>query len=252
VSTRAERASSFGSIASDYDRLRPSPAPEAVDWMVPAGCQIAVDLAAGTGKLTRQLATRVPHVVAVEPDPRMREVLAVRSPEVTVLAGTGEQIPLEDAGADALFVASAWHWLDLDRAVPEIARVLADGGRLGVCWTSRDRGVEWVRDLDRGPDDPPWDGAAERDHRAVRRRSLDELPGFGAAQGANFGYDRRMALEDIVAMVATYSAVITAADDVRQRVLDSARTKLQARFPGQIEIDVPTRTWCWRLDRLPR
>ena len=50
------RAMSFGSIAADYDRLRPSPPPDAVRWLLPARCDVAVDLAAGTGLLTRALA----------------------------------------------------------------------------------------------------------------------------------------------------------------------------------------------------
>ena len=54
---------------------------------------------------------------------------------------------MPDASADGVFVSSAWHWLDPERAVPEIGRVLRDGGRLGVIWTSRDRDVDWVRDL---------------------------------------------------------------------------------------------------------
>jgi SAM-dependent methyltransferase len=220
--------------------------------LVPAGCEVAVDVAAGTGKMTRALAERVPTVIAVEPDARMRSVLAARSPSVAVLEGTGEEIPLADASADAVYVASAWHWLDHDRALPEIARVLRDGGRLGVLWTSRDRDIEWVRDLDRGPEDPPWDGAAEVSHRLRRAEGLANAPGYMNAETASFGFVRRMALEDVVEMVATYSAVITAASEIRDRLLDTARAKLQARFPGQSEIDVPMRTWCWRADRIPR
>jgi SAM-dependent methyltransferase len=56
----------------------------------------------------------------------------------------GEAIPLPDGCGDALFVSTAWHWPDPVRAVPEIARVLRSGGRLGVIWTSRDRARDWV------------------------------------------------------------------------------------------------------------
>jgi SAM-dependent methyltransferase len=252
VSGFAERARSFGTIAEDYDRLRPQPAPDAVDWMVPAGCEIAVDVAAGTGLFTRALAERVPTVYAVEPDERMRAVLAERSPGVTALAGTGEAIPLPDQSADALFVASAWHWLDPDRAIPEIARVLRNGGRLGVLWTSRDRDIEWVRDLDRGPGDPPWDGAAEFRHRARRSEGLGEIEGFDNAETASFGFTRRMRLDDVVEMVATYSAVITAGESQRSALLDATREKLSDRFPGEAAVDVPMRSWCWRGDRVRR
>ena len=134
-------------MARDYDRFRPQPPQSAVNWLLPGRCAVAVDLAAGTGLLARVLARIVPRVVAVEPDERMAAVLAERSPGVHVIRGRGEAIPLRDASADGVFIASAWHWLDAGLAVPQIARVLRDGGRLGVIWTSRDPGVEWVREL---------------------------------------------------------------------------------------------------------
>jgi SAM-dependent methyltransferase len=124
VTFEEEKAISFGNVAESYDRVRPGPAPAALDWLVPDGCRVAVDLAAGTGLFTRDLLGRAGRVVAVEPDARMREVLARRSPDVDVREGRGEAMPLPDASADAVFVSTAWHWLDPGRAVPEIARVL--------------------------------------------------------------------------------------------------------------------------------
>ena len=85
-------------------------------------------MGAGTGLLTRLLASRAARVIAVEPDERMRAVLRARSPGVSVLEGTGEAIPLPDASADGVFVSSAWHWMDPEDALPEIARVLRHGG----------------------------------------------------------------------------------------------------------------------------
>ena len=92
------RATSFGQVAGDYDRVRPG-TPEALDWLVPQNCEIAVDIAAGTGVFTRALQRRAAHVIAVEPDDRMRAVLAARSPGVRALAGRGEAIPAPDASA---------------------------------------------------------------------------------------------------------------------------------------------------------
>lgn len=252
MASRAERAQSFGSIAEDYDQLRPSPAPAALDWLVPANCRLAVDVAAGTGLFTRPLAARVPHVVAIEPDPQMRAVLAERSPGVEVLEGTGESIPLPDASADALFVSSAWHWLDPDRALPEIARVLRDGGRLGVLWTSRDRNIEWVRGLDRGPDQPPCDGAAEDDHRRSRAVEVPAGGPFERVGSTAFAFTRQMPVDDVVAMAATYSAVITASAEQRNVILAAARAKVEEHFPGVVVVDFPMRTWCWRADRVSR
>jgi SAM-dependent methyltransferase len=195
----------------------------------------------------------VPRVIAVEPDPRMRAVLTERSPGVEALDGTGESIPLADASVDAVFVSSAWHWLDEHRAVPEIARVLRDGGRLGVVWSSRDREIEWVRSLDR----LPWqsreaDETAERRHRGRRSVGVDTSGMFERVDTASFGFTRRMTVDDIVAMTATYSLVITATEEDRAEVLRRARQTVVAHANGEDELDFPMRTWCWRGDRVPR
>jgi SAM-dependent methyltransferase len=243
---------SFGAIADDYDRLRPDPAPDAIDWLVPVDCKVAVDVAAGTGLFTRTLLGRADRVVAVEPDDRMRAVLEQRTPGAQVLAGTGEAIPLPDASADAVFVSSAWHWLDPELALPEIARVLRDGGRLGVLWTSRDREVEWVRDLDRRPSADVWNSEAEREHRRLRAAGLTETTLFDDIAMQTFGYSRRMEVVDVIEMVATYSGVITASDADRAELLESVTEKLADLFPGESAIDVPMRSWCWRGSRISR
>ena len=147
MATAAERSQSFGAIAEDYDRFRPGPPDKAVDWLLPAGCQVAVDVGAGTGLLTRVLARKVPRVVAVEPDDRMRAVLSARSPGIEALDGRGEAIPLPDASADGVFISSAWHWMEPGPAVAEVTRVLRDGGRFGLIWTSRDSETGWLHEI---------------------------------------------------------------------------------------------------------
>lgn len=252
MATRAERSGSFGAIAEDYDRLRPRPADGAVDWLVPAGAQVAVDVAAGTGLLTRALAERVPEVIAIEPDDRMRAVLSDRTPGVRALAGYGESIPLPDESADAVFVSSAWHWMDEPRAIPEIARVLRPGGRFGLLWTSRDREVDWVRDLDLLRTSETQESRAEAAAQRHRHRTIN-LPddgSFRAVATASFGYDREMTVDELVASLGTYSAIITATEAERRAGLGRARAAVEQRFPGRTTIDVPIRSWCWRADRV--
>ena len=260
MASREERARSFGAIAGDYDRLRPSPPEAAVDWLLPARRKVAVDLAAGTGMLSRLLAPQFEQVVAVEPDPRMAVVLCQRSPGVCVVQGTAEAIPLRDASADGLFVASAWHWMDPERAIPEIARVLRDGGRFGVIWTSRDHDVQWLRELGqsriisqrRGPDAADPDGQDPARPRSWRRTATLPAGGrFGSIETKSFTFIRTMTVSGFVGMLSTYSGVITASQEDRAAALASARATLEQRFPGAEKVDVPMRAWCWRADRTP-
>jgi SAM-dependent methyltransferase len=249
---------SFGAIAEDYDRLRAGPPEAAVDWLLPAGGQVAVDLGAGTGLLTRALARKVPQVVAVEPDERMAAVLRSRASDehftgIRVAQGRGEAIPMPDASADGVFASSSWHWLDPERAPREIARVLRDGGRLGVIWTSRDRNTDWVREVESFRD-RAVERADERDGQWPPHHRAVSLPGelFGSVESASFSFTRRMTINDFVDMLATYSGAITASPQDREAGLARARTVLERRFPGASQIDVPMRSRCFRADRLPR
>ena len=239
-------AGSFGRVAETYDRVRPGPAPAAVDWLIPAGCGTAVDLAAGTGLFTRALLGRVPDITAVEPDGRMRAVLAQRTGGVRMLDGRGEAIPLPDASADGVFVSTAWHWLDPALAIPEIARVLRDGGRLGVIWTSRDRADDWVAELDllRLPAVPGEAGeprTADQVREDLDRHHSVTLPPdapFGRAEAASFTFTRMME--------------VTAPPARREAGLARCRAALLAQATGGSRVEMPLRSWCWRADRLPR
>jgi SAM-dependent methyltransferase len=248
---------SFGTIADDYDRLRSGPAAAAVDWLLPDRCDVVVDLGAGTGLLTRALVPKAGHVIAVEPDDRMRSVLAARSPGVEVLAGRGEAIPLPDAAADAVLVSSAWHWMDARRAVPEVARVLRDGGRFGVLGTGRDPSItwlrpdEWFRVADSGT--PAGNGTEEASLRRQRHEvALPDPALFVNIETAEFRFSRRMTTSDLVDWLMTYSRVITASDEDRAAGRERAAAALAAQFPGAEEVEVPMRSRCWRADRVPR
>jgi SAM-dependent methyltransferase len=270
VTDRESRRLSFGSVAADYDRYRPAPPPQALDWLIPPDATAVLDLAAGTGAVTRLLIGRAVRVVAVEPDERMRAVLAARCPEAEVLEGRGEDIPLPDASVDAVVIASAWHWLDPERAVPEIARVLRPGGNLGVIWVSRDSRVPWVAEFNAlmreareanqaadasAADSPAADGPARasdgsrRDRR--RRREVTFPPGspMSSTEELTLEYSLPMTKDDLFGLLGTYSGVITLDPAKRADFSQRARDFLD-RQPWE-HIDLPMICRCLRATRLP-
>ena len=252
MTDRETRRLSFGSVAADYDRYRPSPPPQALDWLVPADASAVLDLAAGTGAVTRELVGRVARIIAVEPDERMRAVLAARCPEAEVLAGCGEDIPLPDASVDAVVISAAWHWLDPERAVPEIARVLRVGGVLGVIWISRDRRVPWVAEFNqwarrsREADRPP-DGAAHG-HRRGEVRFPPGAP-FSEVEERSVEYSLPMTKDELAGLAGTYSGVITLDPDRRADLSRRVRAFLD-RQPWD-RVDLPMICRCLRSTRLP-
>jgi ubiquinone/menaquinone biosynthesis C-methylase UbiE len=106
-----------------------------------------LDLGAGTGKLTAVLLSLGADVTAVEPDPGMLAEFRRALPGVRSLSGRAEAIPLPDASVDAVVAGQALHWFDMDRALPEIARVLVPGGVLAGLWNVDDDREEWVAGL---------------------------------------------------------------------------------------------------------
>ena len=131
------RRLTFGAHADAYERARPEWPAEAARWLVPEDVGLVVELGAGTGKLTRALAALgEARLLAVEPDPRMLAVLQSRG--LDGVPGSAEEIPLGDGEAGVVVAGSSFHWFELERALPEIHRVLRPGGRLAFAWNHRD------------------------------------------------------------------------------------------------------------------
>jgi SAM-dependent methyltransferase len=212
----------------------------AVEWLVPRRARTVLDLAAGTGKLTRSLVEARLKVTAVEPSRGMREELAAAVPAAVVLAGTAEKIPLADASVDAVVVAHAWHWFDAALAVPEIARVLVPGGTLSLAWNMRDEREPWVATL----------GAIMHQHS---RQAIDASPEigapFGPAERMEVRWRQPVTRQEILDLVASRSYVIAMPDQERSRLLGEV-AELLGDHPAlrrRDEIEMPYVTRCTRL-----
>ncbi len=163
-------AAQFSTVADVYERGRPEYPPAVVGAIageldLSPGARV-LDLAAGTGKLTRALLAAGLDVVAVEPQAPMREVLMQSVGGERTLEGLAEAIPLGDSTVEAVTVADAFHWFDRELALAEIRRVLAPGGGLAVISTGPDwRGASWAHAVgslmrDARPEHPHFDGPA--------------------------------------------------------------------------------------------
>lgn len=236
----AAHAASFGEAAGAYRRGRPDYPESAVEWLVPRRARRVLDLGAGTGKLTRPLADAGLRVTAVEPSQEMRAQLRDAVPGATVLGGSAERIPLDDASVDAVVVGHAWHWFDPALAVPEVARVLAPGGTLGLVWNIRDESVPWVAAL----------GALmhQRTGQVIDTRPDIGAP-FGQPERTEVRWSRPMTRAAIRDMVASRSYVITLPADERDQLLADVDDFLREDpgLTGADEVSFPYVTCCTRV-----
>lgn len=148
--TAISRAQSFNMAAAQYAASRPSYPPalfDAIEELIGdrlAGTRVA-DVGAGTGIATALLRQRGAEVVAVEPGEAMARECRRALPEVLVVRGDGNALPLADASCDLIAYAQSWQWTDPTRSVPEALRVLSPAGALAIWWNTTAFDVPWIR-----------------------------------------------------------------------------------------------------------
>ncbi len=228
--------------ATDYDELRPTYAPEAIRWVADRARlesgSLVVDLAAGTGQLSRRLVRLGVRVVAVEPAANMRAVLAANLPDVTAAPGAAEAIPLGDGEADAVVVGNAFHHFDAEAAFAEIRRVLRPGGALALLWARTDRHADGLRL-----------GIHEIDEVVERERGSSPIvdayrawyeppelvEGFTALERRSFATTRTMASARLADLYATSSDIASLPEPRRVRLLERIG-ELAADLPETLEL----------------
>jgi SAM-dependent methyltransferase len=268
---QARRGYGTAGAAAAYERGRPGYPEDAVAELVRvlgvAPGATVLDLAAGTGKLTRQLMATGATLVAVEPVAAMRDQLArlaagkvlggaePANPAdgpgggLSVLGGTAEAIPLRDGSLDAVTVGQAFHWFDAGRAVAELGRVLRPAGRLGLIWNARDESRPWVAEIGAILDRHAGDAPRYRDGRW--RAAFDAADRFTPLRHRAFHHLHHLDRAAVLDRFASISFIAALPDTARARVLDEIGRVIDAESSpaGQDRIGLPYRTdlyWCER------
>jgi SAM-dependent methyltransferase len=234
-------AERFSDVASRYESGRPD-CPPAVIGAIAAELELApgatvLDLGAGTGKIARALVAGGFDVIAIEPQPPLREVLAERARGARVLDGVAEAIPLPDGSVDAITIGDAFHWFDRPRALAEIARVLRAGGGLVLITTGADwRPASWSDELaeliQRGrPEHPYFDGEPWQQSVA-------------AAGGFSDPWDVRVVVRQpthpdrILDHIASFSWIAAMDQDEREQTLKRIREVIAAgETPSELPVN---------------
>ncbi|MFZ5469722.1 MAG: class I SAM-dependent methyltransferase [Myxococcota bacterium] len=235
----AERGFSLG--AGAYERSRPDYPPRAVTFLaqvleLSAGHTV-VDLAAGTGKWTEQLAPLGAKLIAVEPLSAMRAHLATTVPSAQVLGGTAEALPLAHGSVDAVLVAQAFHWFDAEKAAREIHRVLRPGGGLGLVWNVRDEAVPWVATLNELLS--PYQEGTPHFGTGAWRAPFERGELFEPLQSRQFAHEQTLDADALCTRLASISFIAVLPEAKRTAVLDKARA-LVADMPRSFTLPYVT------------
>jgi SAM-dependent methyltransferase len=230
----------FSRGADAYERGRPGYPDELVRRLARAAAlgpgTLALDVAAGTGKLARQLAGAGARTLALEPSAAMRAEARVRTPTLPVVAGTAEALPLVAGCCALVTVAQAFHWLEPSAALAELARVLRPGGVAALVWNERDETVPWVAELGRILEPPE---SVPTRQASTRGPLLDGAPGFGPLEHWRLAHRQPVDLDGLVDLAGSRSWVSVLPAAERRALLARVRALGAAQAPPLV---MPYRT----------
>jgi SAM-dependent methyltransferase len=227
-------AEGFSRSAEAYRQGRPGYPPAALAALLshlPAGAAV-LDLAAGTGALTRPLLDAGLEVIAVEPVAEMRAALP---DSVRALEGTAEAIPVGPAEVDAVVVGQAFHWFDGDAALAEIHRVLRPEGFLALFWNRRVDDHPVNRAIDQLVD--PYRADVPTHRTEEWRAAFERTSLFVPLSEHEVPNEQRLDADEMEARVGSISFIAALDVPERMRVLERARA-----IVGDRTATVPYRT----------
>lgn len=234
-------ALSFGAVADAYDRARPAYPAEAATWLTGVDHAHVLELGAGTGKLTAELVRQGHRVVATDPLDAMLRHLVRHLPSTPTAVATAEQIPLGARSVDAVIGAQCFHWWDVDRALPEIARVLRPGGHLALAWNLRDDRIPWVRRLGTLIGTPDGTEQQKDPTHALLSSHL-----FGFVETATFRFWQPLDRSRLRDLVLSRSNIATRSQPERERVLGEVDAMYDDYGRGADGMLLPYVTHCYK------
>lgn len=247
AATADARRRSFDQMAELYARARPSPPPELLDALVatmppPAD---ALEIGCGPGNASLPLLERGFRIHAVELGENLAAFARKRLAAFpfTVEVGKLEVVALQPASVDLVVCSAAFHWLDRERALRQVVKVLKPNGALALIWGAPRRTAE----------DERVDAALQPAYRAhapeISRETVDRMGGEVDAIGQairdtpelrdfderHFPRAHRFDRQRYLDTLATFSDHATLPADRRARLFDAIGEIIDHQFGGRVE-----------------
>jgi len=239
---------SFDEAGRGYAAHRPGYPVDVAAWLAGDDPGDVLDLAAGSGQLTAELATLGHRVVAGELSGCMLAELRKNTPVLAAVQSNAEQLPFRSGVFDVVTVATAFHWFDAARALPEIARVLRPGGWLGLVWNTREVDTDWAFALDKLLRSAQPVGLTG-DWGTDSVKQVFESPLFDEPEYVEFRHTQALSHDGLVGLVASRSYVIAMPANQRDRLLGQVSDLYDESANASYPLELAYRAQCWRAMR---
>jgi protein-L-isoaspartate O-methyltransferase len=252
------RRESFDEVAELYDQARPGYPKSLVEDLVSLASvnssSRVLEVGAGTGQLTTQLARSAADILAVELGVNLAEVLrrnVAGLSNVHVLVDDFDRWRPQGALFDLVVVATAFHWLNPTTRVQKAASLLRPGGMLAVIethWVSR--GAEDRFSVESQSCYAQWDPAHDPGFRPRelgdlkdRNEELEKAETFESILHRRHFCDRQFTARKYCDLLATFSGVRAFSDTARSGFLTCIASLIDTHFQGTITRRVIYELW---------
>jgi SAM-dependent methyltransferase len=242
----ADKRLTFNEVPDIYDEIRPSYPSALYDVlfeMLPQHPAI-VEVGPGTGQATKDLLGRGASVHAIDIGPATATKLRSNLPSdrLDVTTGDFEHVDIPLSSADALFSASAYHWISLRAQTDRPARLLRRGGILAIVdliqvASAEDNGFfnsaqpiyEKYGEEHQGPPAPTRDEV-----NPPLRGLLDGDDRFGEVDVRKWNWDQTYSAVEYRKLMLSYSVTQMMAAPGRLGLLDEVESFINQHFDGRI------------------
>ncbi|MEV6542517.1 class I SAM-dependent methyltransferase [Streptomyces sp. NPDC051665] len=237
--TASSRAHSFNMAAAQYAASRPSYPPALFDVIEqftgrPLAAARVADVGAGTRIATALLRQRGADVIAVEPGAAMAAQFRITLPDVPIVRGDGNALPLADTCHDLITYAQSWQWTDTTRSVPEALRVLHPGGALAIWWNTTAFDVTWISE--RHQRIAHHCGVEPSSRVRPNDRDVIQLAGLSGLRVARsqVRWSRVVSFDLHLANISSRSAFLVLAQDDQHAFRSEERRRLREMFADEV------------------
>ena len=241
-----ELRSSFDRVADIYDEIRPSYPPAMFDdlfRLLPPTPRV-LEIGPGTGQATRDLLSRGAIVHAIELGPRMAAKLrqVVPSTDLTITVGDFENVTLAPHTFDAVFSATAYHWITPNAQLDRPLESLKPAGTLAIVDLNQvdspdDNGFFAASQSVYERHGPPYTGPQLPKRDAVDPPIRSALSGdsrYANVEVRNYDWNQTYSAADYRKLMLSYSGTQIMEPSAQQALLDDMEAFVEKPFAGHV------------------